>query len=107
MGDSIVRVEVIPIGYGGPDGAGLALVRDDAEVNGIGGVPHQHDRFFFGGAAVDWLVLMEIGEPGGLGPNRLVQLPVDGDGSLEAGRRSIKAGAHRIRRRALKGNEEG
>src|SRR4030095_13738295 len=96
-GDSIVGVEVVPGGYRGSDSAGLALIGDYAEVNRVGRVPHQHDRSFLGGPAVDWLVLMEIGESGGLGPNRLVQLPVDGDGSLEAGRRGKKAGARRIR----------
>ncbi len=86
---------------------GSVLVGDDTEVNGVRGVPDQHVGAFLGGPAVDRLVLMEVGEPGGLGPDRLVQVTVDGDGNLEPGGRGKKAGARRIRRRALKGGEKG
>ena len=65
--------------------AGTPVVGDDAEVNRVRRVPDQHLGPLLRGPAVHRLVLPEAGEPGGLGPDRLVEHAVDPDRRLQPG----------------------
>ena len=53
--------------------AGHPVVGDDAEVDRVGRVPDQDLGPLLRGPAVHRLVLPEAGEPGGLGPDGLVE----------------------------------
>ena len=65
--------------------AGFRSCGDDAEIDGVRRVPDQDLGLLLGRAAIHRLILPEAGEPGGGGPDRLVELAVDLDGALQPG----------------------
>ena len=82
--DVVVVVDVVAVGHGRTDRGGIAVVGDDAEVDRVRRIPHQDLGLLLGGPAVHRLVLPEAGQPGGLGPGGLVQLPSISDRGFPA-----------------------
>ncbi len=71
------------------DGVGLAVVGEDAEVDGVGRVPDEHLGPLHGRAAVRRFELREAGEPHGLGPGGFIQHAVDDGRGLDARDRDL------------------
>ena len=94
-GDVVVVADVVAVGHAGVDGAGLAVMGHDAEVDGGRAVPDQHVGPLLRRPAVHRLVLGKAAESGGLGPGGLVEAAIhlnfgfdarNGDGGRAASR---------------------
>ena len=83
--DVIFAADIVAVGVGGADHVAVQLPGDDAEVDRVAPVPDPDFGGLFGGPAVDRLILGEVGEARGLGPGRLVETAVDGDGRVDSG----------------------
>ena len=77
QGDAILIAEVVAVGLGRPDAAGVAVVGDDAEVDRCRRIPHQHVGLLLRRPAIHWPKLAKAAEARGLAPYRLVQPPIN------------------------------
>ena len=88
--DVVVGVDVVAVGEGGAHHVPVGFVGADAEVDRVGGVPHERDRGIRRGTAVHGAILREAGEPGGGAPDGLVEHPVDDRCRLEPRRADVE-----------------
>jgi hypothetical protein len=79
----IVVLDVVPVGYCGPNRRGAAVMGNNREVDCIRRIPDQDVGLLLGRSAIYRLVLPESGKPGGARPHRLVQPSVDLDLALQ------------------------
>src|SRR6476659_4096214 len=77
--DTVLVPELVAVGDGGTDGAGILRVRDDPEINRILRIKHARLGPVFRRPIVEWLILVKSGEPSGLRPRRLDHRSVDGN----------------------------
>src|SRR4030095_13184316 len=84
--DAVFVAEVVAVGDGGTDGRRVLRVGDDPEINRIRRIKDARLGALLGGSAGGGWVLMEAGQPRGLGPGRLTQRPIDRDGGTRDSR---------------------